>query len=240
METVYDTLPPVLPEFDPFLPAPVPFAPEPEVLAPPLNLPAPPAASNTSDPDDEPDKKGRPRSKISKLPKAIHQRLNELLAQGFTYRQVLNELGADVAHLNETDVSRWMTDGRHAEWRQEQAWLERTEASFKAAKEICKDNEGMSIHEANLHLAATQIFQCMSGDKKRSLAQLLDEKPEHFLRIVQAIPRYAQMALNYQKFREACAQAQNEVQRLRDPNRELTDSERNAILDKLDRILGFK
>ena len=216
------------PEFDPFLPNPLPLPPELDTS------PSQPESSK-----DEPDKKGRPRSKISKLPKAVHQKLNELLVEGLTYRQVLEELGPDAAHINETDMSRWMGDG-HAEWKQTQAWLERTQESFNAAKEICKENEGMSIHEANLHLAATQIFQCMSGDKGRSLPQLLKEKPEHFLRILQAIPRYAQMALNYQKFREACAQAKTEVARLRDPNRELTDAERGAILDKLDRILGFK
>jgi hypothetical protein len=133
-----------------------------------------------------------------------------------------------------------MTEGHHGKWRREKAWLDRTQATFEAAREICKDNTGMSIHEANLHLAATEMFDCMNGENSGSLAQLMKEKPEHFIRIVQAIPRYAQQALNYQKFREACAQAQTEVQRLRDPKRELSDAERTAILDKLDRLLGFK
>jgi hypothetical protein len=52
--------------------------------------------------------------------------------------------------------------------------------------------------------------------------------------------RRAEVQLAFQKYRDACALAQAEIAKLKDPDRKLSEKETLAIVDRLDRILGFK
>lgn len=52
--------------------------------------------------------------------------------------------------------------------------------------------------------------------------------------------RKAQLELALQKYRDTCAKARDELAKLKDPQRKLTQEETLAIVDHVDRILGFK
>lgn len=238
MDLIYDTLPPVLPEFE----TPVAELPPsvPRFEMPPDLAPSEPAPLTPLDPIEALDKKRRLTNKIARLPAQTHEKLNQLLHDGLSYADVIAQLGEAGAHLNKVDLSRWMNEGGHDLWLEKEEWLARMETSFAAAKEMAKDEDSKYIYEASLHLAATQMFNSLIGCDQEDLPNLVKKDPDKYFKVLQAIPRFAQMALNFQKFREECAQAKTELAHLRDPHRELTDSERNAILDKLDRILGFK
>src|SRR6476620_10218768 len=71
----------------------------------------------------------RSTSKIAKLPAHVRERLNQLLAEGLTYPETLQQLGDDAKHLNEMDLSRWFHGG-HNLWRQEQTWLSHISSTF--------------------------------------------------------------------------------------------------------------
>jgi transaldolase len=137
------------------------------------------------------------------------------------------------------DLSRWMHSG-HKLWIQRQLWLHHVSSSFDAAKDIVNNSKAASIHEANLHLAATQMHDAIIGCDLITLPKAVKEDTEKLFRVLHAIPQYAHQALNFQKYKEACAQARAELQKLRDPNRTLTDEERRAIVDKVDEVLGLK
>jgi len=187
----------------------------------------------------DPTEARRSRSKIAKLPKATREQLNQLLADGFSYREVTEKLGEEAKHLNEMDLSRWMHAG-HQVWLKHQSWLDHVTSSFEKAKDLVSEGKAFSIHEANLHIAATTMNETMLGCDLTALPDLLKEKPENLFPLLAAIPRFAHQALNFQKHREACANARAELQKLRDPNRILSDDERRAIVDKVDEILGLK
>jgi hypothetical protein len=244
---LYDTLPPVLPEFETPTPAPAPESAQvlettPKPRFEPPDLVPGSQTEHASAVDDLKSKQSGHRlwGKIARLADATRERLNKLLHDGLGYREVIAELGDDGAHLTESDLSRWRNQGGHDLWLQKEQWLARMQASFDAAKELAGDSNAQYIYEASLHLAATQMYNSLIGCDPQDLPDLVKKDPDKYFKVLQAIPRFAQQALNYQKFREDCARAKNEVSRLRDPHRELTDAERNAILDKLDRILGFK
>ena len=181
----------------------------------------------------------RSRSKIARLPKSTRERLNQLLADGLSYPDVLQMMGDETKHVTEMDLSRWMHSG-HKLWLKQQAWLDHVTLTFDVAKEMVSENKAFSIHEANLHIAATTLSETMLGTDLTTLPTLLQENPKHFFDILRAVPRFAQQALSFQKYREACAAARAELQKLRDPGRDLTDDERRAIVDKVDEILGLK
>ena len=181
----------------------------------------------------------RSRSKIARLPRSVRDNLNELLDAGLSYKDAIRELGEAATGLNEMDISRWFRAG-HKQWVDQRAWLDRVEGTFEVAKDMVEEKKAFSIHEANLRIAATAMNESMIGCDPTNLPELLKNKPETIFNILDAIPRYAHQALNFHKYREACANALTELQKLKDPSRTLTDSERQAILDKVDEILGLK
>ena len=52
--------------------------------------------------------------------------------------------------------------------------------------------------------------------------------------------RRAEVELTFEKYHDACAMARAEIAKLKDPGRNLSDKETRAIVDTVDRILGFK
>jgi hypothetical protein len=181
----------------------------------------------------------RSRSKIARLPRATRERLNQLLGDGYSYPDVIERLGEEAKNLNTMDLSRWMHSG-HKLWLKQETWLEHVNSSFERAKDLVSENKAFSLHEANLHIAAAAMNETMLGCDMEALPDLLKEKPQALFTLLAAIPRFAREALNFQKYREACAQARVELQKLRDPTRTLSDDERRAIVDKVDEILGLK
>src|SRR5690242_5073921 len=113
----------------------------------------------TPDPEENDNEREAKRStsKISKLPATVRKRLNELLFDGLPYEDVLRELGDDAKDLNKMDLSRWMTRGGHNRWLQEKEWKDHLLISLDAAKDMVEEKKVATIHEANLHLAASQM-----------------------------------------------------------------------------------
>src|SRR3974390_3012429 len=126
-------------------PAPTPVAP------PPSPEPPPPDASQAEH------RRHRPRGKIARLPPPIRARLNHLIDEGLTYREVLDQLGPDAAHITELDMTRWYKSG-FQEWIRNQLWLENTRTRLDMAIDVIAENEGSDVHQANLHVAATQLI----------------------------------------------------------------------------------
>jgi len=52
-----------------------------------------------------------------------------------------------------------LEDGGHQDWLKEQERLEDMKAKREFAIQIASENEGSKIHEAALHLAASQIYE---------------------------------------------------------------------------------
>jgi hypothetical protein len=177
----------------------------------------------------------RPRGKVARLAPPLRDKLNELLDEGLEYGDVITRLGPDAAHLNEMDISRWYHSG-HEDWRRNQLWLEETRSRLDLAIDVITENNGSDVHLANLHVAATQLIQNLI----RCGEALLKESPEEYVALVNSISRLGHEALGYQRHREACARAHTELAKLKDPNRKLSEKETLAIVDQLDRILGFK
>jgi hypothetical protein len=165
----------------------------------------------------------------------MREKLNLLLDEGITYAEVITRLGPEGEHLTEVDISRWYRSG-FQDWIKNQLWLEQTRSRLDMAIAVIAQNDGSNVHLANLHIAATQLIQDLIARGET----LLEEHPDQYVNIINSIARLSREALGFQKYREACALARTELAKLKDPNRDLSQEETLAIVDKLDRILGFK
>ncbi len=177
----------------------------------------------------------RPRGKIAKLPYAVRTKLNELLDEGFIYREIIPLLGPEAAHITESDISRWYKSG-YQDWIRNQVWLENTRTRLDMALDVLAQHEGSTVHHANLHIIATQLLENLitAGDK------LLKDHCKDYTELVNSIARISHEALNFQKYKEAILQARAELKKISDPDHKPTEQETLAVVNRLDQILGFK
>jgi len=196
----------------------------------------PPSPSPSPATDQDPNApRRRPRGKIARLSPPIRQNLNLLLDEGLTYMEIISRLAADAPGLTEVDMTRWYKSG-FQDWIKNQLWLDQTRSRLDLAIDVIHENPGSNVHQANLHVAATQLIHNLIDCGQT----LLNDHPDQYLDLVNSITRLSREALHFQKYRETCAQARAELAKLKDPNRILSQEETLAIVDKLDRILGFK
>jgi hypothetical protein len=165
----------------------------------------------------------------------MREKLNLLIDEGVIYAEIIIRLGPDGEHLTEMDLSRWYRSG-FQDWIKNQLWLEQTRSRLDLAIDVIAEHDGPNVHLANLHVAATQLIH----DLMNRGEALLEHHPDQYINLVNSIARLSREALGYQKYREACALARAELAKLKDPDRNLSEKETLAIVDRLDRILGFK
>jgi hypothetical protein len=203
---------------------------------------APPPTNETQAqpaPITEEDDSRHRKGKIARLPREQRDEFNLMLADNRPYAEIIEKFRTILPDLNEMNISRWRKTS-FKEWLQHNDWLDQLTIKWEMARDIVSQDKAVNIHEANLHILATQMYDRLLGCDINSLPEALKKNPENFIRMVNTLSRMAQQALNFQRYRDACTQARAEVQKLLDPKRELTEEERRAIVDKVDRILGIK
>ena len=99
----------------------------------------------------------------------------------------------------------------------------RTDATESSAE----DNQAESADQPEKHPSKSTLDLRLGGDSSA------------FVRLIHALTRASRETLLVQKYRAACAQARLALQELKDPNRELNESETRAIVRKVDDILGL-
>jgi hypothetical protein len=179
------------------------------------------------------------RGRIAQLPKKIRDQLNQMLLDGKPYAQILQELGPAAQGITVDHLSRWCHGG-FLDWQRHHDWLEKATLHWEWATEFVANDHASNIHEASLHIYATQMFEALMSFDRDALSKVLHDKPHEFFRLVTALTRSSHQALAFRKHREAALQANRQIQQMLDPHRELTDSERQAIVDKVDEVLGLK
>lgn len=189
----------------------------------------------------------RRTGKIARLPFDIRTEVNQWLRDGVPYAQIIAFLAAkgydgsteSRPTINEQNLTNWK-DGGHQDWLKEQERLADMAAKREFAMQIVKENDGSRLHEANLHLAASQLYDVLTDFDPQRLKDLLDEAPENYAAIANALAKLSKGNIEVQKYKAAVTDAQREVAKLRDKGKALDDNERTAILDEVDKILGLK
>ena len=151
--------------------------------------------------------------KIAHLPHELRHQLNTLLRDGLNSVQIIGRLGDPVKHLRPRNFSSWRKHG-YKRWLQEQARIDRTRALSEMAIRIAKENEGAVIHQANLHAAASQIFEVLDEFDPKSLQEKLDADPQSYPRMVNALARVSETALRYERYRAEVAEKKEKMQKI--------------------------
>ncbi len=140
--------------------------------------------------------------KIARAPYNVRMAVNTMLRDGATSRQVIALLdGAGITGVNEQNVTNWR-EGGYQDWCKEQSRLDEMAAKREFALEVVKQNQGSQIHEATLHLAASQLYEALTDFDLGNLKTLLAEKPENYAQIVNSLAKLSKGALEMQKYKD--------------------------------------
>ena len=99
--------------------------------------------------------------KIARASFEVRTHVNVMLRDGNTAKAVMSFLeGAGITGVNEQNVTNWR-DGGFQDWLSEQSRLDDMRAKREFALQIVKENDGSKLHEATLHLAASQLYDAL-------------------------------------------------------------------------------
>ena len=180
----------------------------------------------------------RLKGKIPALPKAQRDAINRLLHDGATYAAVAERMAEQGVLLNAENISNWFQTG-FQDYLDQLDRLDYQRARYETAADLLQNTDTARLPEASLQTAAAQIFDLLGRFTPAALAQNIANNPDQYTRLLNALSRITRESLTLQKYRDACAQARQHLQELKDPKRKLTDEERLAIVHQLDEILGL-
>lgn len=149
--------------------------------------------------------------KIARLPFEVRTEVNGMIRDNIPYMHIIAFLAAKKHEgINEQNLTNWK-DGGHQDWLKEQGRLEDMAAKREFAFQIVKENDGSKLHEANLHLAASQIYEVLTDFDPQRLKDLLDEKPENYADVVNALGKLSKSNVELQKYKDAVAEQKKKI-----------------------------
>lgn len=159
-----------------------------EENAPPAAKPEELAADSTAAEHAEPQYTGRRKGKVAQLPKELRDKINSLLLDGLTYRRIIEALGEDGKDLDEDNIRRWYNGG-HQDFLRSLARNEALQSTREAAVDLLQQKAAMPVQDASRTVAAAQLYELLLSFDPTSFAAALADKPELYLRLVNALSR---------------------------------------------------
>ena len=181
----------------------------------------------------------RRKGKVARLTKELRDVVNLMLLDGTTYAQIVLELEKrGQAGFNAQNITNWHAGG-YVDWLKQHERLEQMRLQRDAAIDLVKDNQGSSVTEAALHLAAAQAYEVLADFDLSAFKDALVDEPGIYPKLINGLSKISNAVLDNRKYRDACEKARVEIQKLRDPKADISDSDRLAIVNEVDRILGI-
>jgi hypothetical protein len=189
------------------------------------------------------------QGKIARLSFELRSKVNEMLRDGVAYKAIIDFLDKnEVRGITDNNISNWK-DGGHQEWLKDQARIDEIRARSEASLELVRqlNSEKTHIVDANQMVLASKISEVLNDVDETALKALIAIDPKRFFQLAALVnsqtgerTKREKLELEVRKYQDAIEKATTELQKLRDPKKDLDDSERGAILDKVDEILGLK
>src|SRR6266436_1510792 len=154
-----------------------------------------------------------PVSKIAQLPTELRALVNQLLDQGHTYEDVVEEMAKHGISLNTDNVSKWF-NGPYQDYLAALDWQDELQQLREHAFSFGQEEGNIRFQEGLVQIGLTQLFRAIKDDRFK-------DDPANGLRLFNSLARLSREALVIRKY--ADQQAKEKVQELRklDPNRRM-------------------
>jgi hypothetical protein len=126
----------------------------------------------------------RRNGKISRLPEAIRNQVNQKLQDGVPYDQIIAWL-AEQGHpgILKMNLSRW-THGGFQDWLDERHSLQQERDRYNWALEMAERKDDRTMVNAARQLNALHFFDAVSRMDSVELTKMLDRRPEKFITLI--------------------------------------------------------
>ena len=189
---------------------------------PERSLNAQPLPNDQPSTNHQPSTDGQPRAphrdhrrggKIAHLSRRDRDRINEMISDGFTYREILEELGEVGQGITEKNLSIWKAGGYQA-WERERQRLQSMRFRQEFAGDLVRENDGLQTHQAGFQIAALQICDLVNDFDPALLKEALQTNPTHYAmllnaytHLLNAMPKLSQAEAECQRRRSEAAAA---------------------------------
>lgn len=163
----------------------------------------------------------RHRGMIARLPYEVRSEVCRRLRDGQTYAAVAEYArGAGYPDIDERHVERWAKPdsetGRcgYNDWLRDQDRLDDMASKREFALQIVRANEGSTIHEAALQVAASQLYEVITEFNLDNIKQQLAEKPKLYADLVGSLGKLSHAGLEYAKYRDHVVEQKRKITQL--------------------------
>ena len=138
------------------------------------------------------------RGIVAHLPKAIRDRINEMLDDGLTYPQIRKELGPDGKDLTDDHIRRWKAGGYQDHLR-EQRIIEQCRLRQHRALTLLQSKSSISGFQATQQIASSQICEIIAEIGADILREALMANPMNYFRTLNAFARLSNGGLRCER-----------------------------------------
>src|SRR6266403_1006082 len=165
-----------------------------------------------------------PVSTIAQLPAELRALLNQLLDQGHTYGEVIEEMAKHSISLNIDNVGKWF-NGPYQDYLTSLEWRDELQQLRDHAFSFGQEEGSVRFQEGVVQIGLTQIFRAMKENHFKDDAA-------NSLRLFNSLARLSREALVIRKY--ADQQAKEKIAQLTrlDPNRQISEAEEMAMQDR--------
>lgn len=160
--------------------------------------------------------------KIARLPRALRDQINSMIRDNVPYNTIIEKLGNPVRHINERNFTNWKNNG-YKQWLQQQEEIDLMQKASNLAIAAATSNKTMVVHQATIHLVATQLQEALAKLNTKSIRESLEDDPANFAKLVNAIARFSEGGLRFERYH---AEIQQRKDRIR---AQLEDAQRGGL-----------
>jgi hypothetical protein len=159
--------------------------------------PATPPAGTETQPPPQPELEKKPAYKhgrtgnVARLPRALRDQVCEMILDGLTYRQIIENLGDAGKDLNEGHITSWKGGG-YKDWILETQRVDDLGLARDAALSLVRQDAGGTVQDAGRTIAATQLYELLLSFNPKDFASAIAEKPELYFRMVNSLSRLSE------------------------------------------------
>src|SRR4051812_18484778 len=116
--------------------------------------------ANSPEPDSSLPVNERHNGNVARLPKAVHDKVNRMIQDGYTYTATIEILGDAGKGLIPSNLSRWKERG-YQDWLLQQTWLTQTRLRQEPAVDLSSDFDATQLNHAALQLGTLHMFEAL-------------------------------------------------------------------------------
>jgi hypothetical protein len=145
---------------------------------------------------------GRRNGKVARLPKPVRDRINQMLHDGKTYQEIIEQLKPDTEGLNEENMSNWKQGGYH-DWINELNISEAFRVKHEIALSLAEQSTESRAPSALIEILATNLCELLVESDPSVLRESMFSDCDKFSRFVNAMVRLAEggMKTDLHKFK---------------------------------------